>query len=132
MVALERICFGADTWPWVDILAALMLPETVRYIALDVETVVGFVVGDRRRWDQVGWIATVGVHPDYRRQGIGRRLLVKCERGMDVPRIRLTLRPSNSVARTLYESMGYREVDRWKGYYRGGEDGLVMEKILAE
>ena len=109
-----------------------MLPETVRYVAVDVESVVGFVVGDRRRWDQVGWIATIGVHPEYRRKGIGKRLMVKCEQGLDVPRIRLTLRPSNAPARTLYESMGYREVDRWKRYYRGGEDGLVMEKSLGD
>ena len=129
-MALERICFGADTWPWFDILAALMLPETVRYIALEGERVVGFIVGDRRRWDQMGWIATIGVHPEYRRRGIGRRLLLRCEQDLDVPRIRLTFRPSNAVARHLYESLGYREVDRWKRYYRGGEDGLVMEKTL--
>jgi ribosomal protein S18 acetylase RimI-like enzyme len=43
---------------------------------------------------------------------------------------KLTVRISNDNAISLYEQEGYRTVDIWKQYYKDGEDGLVMEKIL--
>ncbi len=41
--------------------------------------VVGFIIGGVSRWEfgipeNVGWIDTIGVDPDYQRQGIARRL----------------------------------------------------------
>jgi len=127
---LEKQCFPDDAWPWVDVLAALTFPETVRLKALVGETPAGFVVGDRRRGEGLGWIATLGVHPGQRRRGIGARLLDRCEIDLGVPRIRLTLRPSNLGARRLYDQAGYQQIDVWRQYYRNGEDGVVMEKLL--
>lgn len=125
---LERLCFKQDAWPWFDIVAVLIFPETVRIKALVGSQIVGFVVGDRRRGAGLGWIASIGVHPDYRRQGIGRMMLDACEDALDMPRIRLTLRQSNEVAMNLYTRTGYAPVDTWKRYYRDGENGIVMEK----
>jgi ribosomal protein S18 acetylase RimI-like enzyme len=127
---LEKLCFPDDSWPWIDVLAALTFPETVRLKALIGETPVGFIVGDRRRSEGLGWIATLGVHPRHRRKGIGARLLDRCEIDLGVPRIRLTLRPSNLGARRLYDQAGYQQIDTWQRYYRNGEDGVVMEKLI--
>ena len=125
---LERICFQRDSWPWIDVLAALTFPQTVRIKAdLDDQTV-GFVIGDRRQRKRIGWVASIGVHPDYRGQGIGKTLLAACEDELGTPRIRLVLRPSNTVAKNLYHHAGYKEVDTWRRYYANGEDGLIMEK----
>ncbi len=129
-MALERACFLDDAWPWLDILAALTFPETVRLKAVLGERVVGFVIGDRRRHAGVGWIASIGVHPELRRLGIGRRLLLACEQELGTPRVRLTLRPSNLGALRLYLACGYVEVDRLERYYRNGEGAIVMEKVL--
>ncbi len=128
---LEKSCFGADAWPWFDILAALTFPETIRLVAEQREVLVGFVIGDRRRHKDMGWIASIGVHPEYRRRGIGRQLLLACERDISTKRLRLSLRPSNRAALELYLSEGYLEVDRWRRYYRDGEDALVMEKLVG-
>jgi ribosomal protein S18 acetylase RimI-like enzyme len=129
IVALEKACFGRDAWPWVDVLAALIFADTVRLKAVAKGQAVGFVIGDRRRRQGVGWIASLGVHPDLRRRGIGRQLLEACERELAMPRIRLTLRRSNTSARRLYEEAGFVEIDVWSRYYLDGEDGVVMEKI---
>jgi ribosomal-protein-alanine N-acetyltransferase len=127
---LEKICFQRDAWPWIDILAALTFPETVRLKAVIGEEVVGFVFGDRRRRLKVGWIASIGVHPDMRRKGIGYLLLEACEKELGTPRVRLALRPSNLGAKQLYLKAGYIEVDQWDRYYANGEDAIIMEKIL--
>lgn len=94
------------------------------------ERTVGFVVGDRRKRRGVGWVATIGVHPDHRRRGVGRALLEACERALGMPVVRLTLRRSNEGARQLYESSGYAIVDRWERYYSDGESATVMEKRI--
>ena len=129
VLALERVCFNEDAWPWIDILGALTFPDTVRLKAELDGRVVGFAVGDLRRREDLGWIATIGVHPDFRRRGIGRRLLLACEEALGTGRIRLTLRLSNLEARQLYERNGYVEIDRLERYYRDGEGAYVMEKV---
>jgi ribosomal protein S18 acetylase RimI-like enzyme len=128
LLHLERICFQRDSWPWIDVLAALTFPQTVRIKAELGDQLVGFVIGDRRRRKGMGWIASIGVHPDHRRRGIGKILLEVCEQELATPKIRLILRPSNTAAKYLYSKAGYREVDLWRRYYANGEDGLVMEK----
>jgi ribosomal protein S18 acetylase RimI-like enzyme len=128
--ALEKICFQRDAWPWMDVLAALTFPETVRIKAIVRGKIVGFVIGDRRRRQRVGWVASIGVHPDMRRKGIGFLLLEACEQELALSHIRLALRPSNLGAKQLYLKAGYVEVDRWRRYYANGEDALIMEKVL--
>ncbi len=127
-MALEKAAFEHDAWPWIDVLAALTFPETTRLKALVGENVVGVAFGDRRRHEDMGWIASIAVHPASRRQGIGWQLLAATEEALGMRRVRLTLRRSNGGARLLYEQAGYVLIDEWPRYYRNGEDGLVMEK----
>jgi len=130
LLSLEKDCFGRDAWPWIDCLAALTFPEIVRLKAVCEDRTIGFVIGDRRRRESLGWIASIGIHPDFRRQGIGRRLLLACEEQLAMPRLRLTLRDSNRNAKSLYQNCGYVEVDVWSQYYADGENGIVMEKTI--
>ncbi len=131
LMALERLWFGRQGWSWLDLLTALALPGAVREKAELGGQLIGFVIGDRRGRGELGWVASICVHPHYRRRGIGRRLLEDCERMIGTRRMRLTLRVSNAGAMELYRTMGYRKVDVWRGYYQDGEDGLVMEKDLS-
>lgn len=75
-------------------------------------------------------INNIAVRPDRRRAGIGRALLrhvleqgqqAKCKVAL------LEVRPSNTAARTMYESAGFRQVGRRRDYYRmEKEDALVL------
>jgi ribosomal-protein-alanine N-acetyltransferase len=127
---LESICFPKDAWPLWDMVGVLTLPNVVRLKALVDEQMVGFVAGDIRRLENVSWIATVGVRPEYRRQGIGRGLLLACETRLDTPVVRLCVRRTNQAAIALYEDLGYYQVNVWSGYYQDREDALVFEKEL--
>lgn len=131
VLALERASFPHDAWPWIDVLAALTFPDTVRLMATWEDTPAGFVIGDLRRREDLGWIATIGVRPDFRRRGIGRSLLRACEEAMGTARVRLTLRESNAGAHQLYLQEGYTQIDVWNRYYRDGEAGIVMEKLMT-
>ncbi len=127
---LEHECFGKDAWPLLDLIAVLTYSEVVRLKAVVDSKMVGFVAGDPRPRDGWAWIATIGVDPAYQRRGIGRTLLRACENELNISRVRLTVRISNSAAITMYEKEGYQTIDIWKGYYHDGEDGMVMEKVL--
>ncbi|MEN6409074.1 MAG: GNAT family N-acetyltransferase [Anaerolineaceae bacterium] len=125
---LEPICFGADAWALWDLVAVLTFPNVVRFKAMGGEQMLGFAAGEIRHSEQVGWITTLCVHPEYRRQGMGRALLTTCEKAMGMPQVRLSVRRSNESAIALYHSLGYFQMGVWERYYYGGEDALVMEK----
>jgi ribosomal-protein-alanine N-acetyltransferase len=127
---LESVCFEKDAWSFLDLVAVLTWSEVVRLKAVIDHEMIGFVAGDPRPAQNIGWIATIGVDPRYRGRGIGTALLRACEQRMSYPRVKLTVRVSNEKAISLYEKEGYRTVEIWKKYYNDGEDGLVMEKIL--
>src|SRR3990172_7113063 len=126
---LESLSFGKDSWPWLELLAALTIPGTIRLKAELNGQAVGFAVGDRRSGNELGWVASLAVHPEHRRRGVARLLLAACEEALGTRRVRLTLRSSNAAAQALYRSAGYPPVDDWRQYYRDGEDGLVMERV---
>ena len=116
---LEKECFGADVWPLWDLIAVLTLPGIVRLKAVIDERMVGFVGGDPKLSQGVGWITTLGVTQAYRRQGIARALLARCEEELGLPVIKLSVRRSNLHAINLYLSAGYRKADVWPMYYVG-------------
>jgi ribosomal-protein-alanine N-acetyltransferase len=125
---IEQACFPKDAWPLLDLLAVLTWPDVIRLKAMEDGKMVGFVAGDPRRSEQLAWIATIGVLPEYQRRGIGRKLLRACEARLEIPRIRLCVRASNVGAIEMYRAEGYIPFDTWKKYYDDGESALVMEK----
>lgn len=78
-------------------------------------------------------VLQVAVEPSRRRRGAGRRLLIAGEAAAiegGAGRCFLEVRAGNRAARALYFAAGYREVGRRVGYYRDGEDALVLERDL--
>jgi ribosomal-protein-alanine N-acetyltransferase len=80
-------------------------------------------------------ITNLAVHPEWRRRGVGHRLLALAmadgiARGVTLAF--LEVRPSNARALALYESLGFQVIGRRSGYYFDtGEDALVMEARLG-
>ncbi len=90
------------------------------------------VVGDIVVWltGAIAHVATLAVHPDYRRRGIGECLLAHAllaciERG--VAEAVLEVREKNLSAQELYLKFGFEVVGIRKGYYNDtGEDAVLM------
>ena len=125
---LEKICFPEDAWPLLDLIAVLSLPNVVRFKAIEAGQMIGFVAGDKKS-SALGWIATIGVLPEYRCQGVAGALLAVCENRLGVSKIRLSVRLGNTNAIRLYEKYGYQRVDIWPNYYQDGTDALIFEKL---
>jgi len=77
-------------------------------------------------------ITNLAVHPDYRQRGIGRYLMQELENQsvtLGAKSMTLEVRPSNSIAKGLYSSMGFFQEGWRRGYYSDtGEDALIMWK----
>lgn len=127
---LEQVSFALDAWPLIEMIGVLSLPSIERWKAVADGELIGFIAADIRRRQGIAWIAMIAVHPDHRGRGIGARLMQTVEKRVDMPRMRLSVRAGNTTALGLYASRGYEQVDVWPRYYVGGEDAIVMEKVL--
>jgi ribosomal-protein-alanine N-acetyltransferase len=73
----------------------------------------------------------------WRGQGLGRHLLLRLLdiiRWSGAERVFLEVRPSNPMAKQLYESVGFQQIGRRPRYYparNGREDAIVMELELT-
>jgi ribosomal-protein-alanine N-acetyltransferase len=126
---LEQVCFPRDAWPMLDLIGVLTMPGVVRLKAVTGERMIGFVAGDMRRVEQVAWIATIGVLPEFRGRGVGSALLRACEERITLPVVRLCVRTDNLGAIHIYERYGYQRKGEWAAYYQDGAPALVMEKV---
>lgn len=111
-------------------------PDSVMLVArsaqLEGRGVIGFFAG----WtvaDEMH-INNIASHPEYRRIGVGRRLIEQAisEGGMrGVSFVLLEVRASNEAAQTLYKKLGFSYVSRRRDYYRSPtEDAFVMRLNL--
>jgi [ribosomal protein S18]-alanine N-acetyltransferase len=93
----------------------------------DSERVLGYVVA----WFVAGEgeISNIAVNPDGWGRGVGRSLLnaaLEEGRRRRAGAVYLEVRESNQRARALYESTGFEEVGRRKGYYRRPVEDAIM------
>ena len=77
-----------------------------------------------------GEIANIAVNPVHQRSGLGGKLLdaaVEAANAAECEAVWLEVRISNEPAQRLYESRGFEQIGRRRGYYRAPvEDALVL------
>ena len=126
---LEKLCFH-DPWSENSIAAELKNSLSLWLVALDGETVVGYVGSQ----SVMGWadMMNLCVSPDYRRQGLGEQLTAELERQLRENRVEcltLEVRVSNAPAIALYEKLGFVQVGKRPRYYeKPREDALILRK----
>jgi N-terminal acetyltransferase B complex catalytic subunit len=94
--------------------------------------VMGKAEGERELWH--GHVTAVTVAPEFRRRGLGRKLMNSLESTsehvFDAYFVDLFVRVSNALAIGMYEAFGYSVYRRVLGYYSGTEDAFDMRKAL--
>ena len=126
---LERECF-ADPWSEQSIASELHNPLSLWLVAQEGQTLLGYV-GSQTCLDETDMM-NVAVHPDFRRQGVARALILALteelkKRGSHC--LTLEVRASNDPAPALYESLGFVLVGTRRNYYHNPkEDALILRK----
>ncbi|MBI4467070.1 MAG: ribosomal protein S18-alanine N-acetyltransferase [Acidobacteria bacterium] len=126
---VQHASAGAGAWELGDYASALADGGIFCLLAEDRvgERVVGFLVG--RTVPGEFEILNLAVKNEYRRQGIGRRLLGEAlarAHGQGARRCWLEVRASNQPARDFYRALGFAESARRQRYYRDPEDDAVV------
>ncbi|HEY8424361.1 MAG TPA: ribosomal protein S18-alanine N-acetyltransferase, partial [Clostridia bacterium] len=124
---LEKECFEQDAWTEQNFLGALESGLSKIFVYQADKKIVGYavltVVFDEAHLDNIA------VSSRYRRQGIGRQLILYILRYLEnigINKITLEVRISNTAAINLYKSLGFVIEGVRKKYYEDLEDAYIM------
>lgn len=132
IVKLEKLCFTSDAWSAEDFEYRIECAEDSGngiFLSLVAENggFCGYIAAASTAGET--YIDSIAVLPEKRRMGCARALLREVERMCLPEKLILEVRESNAAARSLYESEGYRELARRRGYYDfPPEDAIVYVK----
>lgn len=128
---IERSAFP-NAWSREQFERFIPSPCAWSFVATWNRKVVGFLVmfgrfGEAR-------IGNLAVHAAYRRQGIGRALVVEARRvaaEIGLAPVRLEVREGNLAAQLFYRRLGFRATDIAERFYADtGEDAFLMESTV--
>lgn len=129
---LEARCFG-DPWTQKMFIDSLSSKYTQAIGAFCEDRLVGYIM-----WIFAGdcfEILNVATDPDMRRLGIARRMIkllagYAAECGLES--ILLEVRESNTPARSLYDSLGFKAVGVRKNYYKNPVENAILMDLKIE
>ena len=126
---LEKMCFSMP-WSEKSIASELENELSLWVVAVDGDTVAGYV-GSQSVLGETDMM-NIAVAPDYRRQGIGKKLVTELVAQLKAKgnhSLMLEVRSSNEPAKKLYENLGFSQIGLRKNYYRNPkEDALILRK----
>ncbi len=135
IVALDKLCFGG-LWTEDGYLREIESPKSSLFaLSVAKPNAVNYqskIIGICCLWSIVeeAHITLLGIHPDYRGQGLGQLLLCvlfkdALKRGLKWAT--LEVKANNYPAISLYQKVGFKIVGKRKGYYQPtGEDALIL------
>ena len=136
LVSMERVLFADSPWSMGQFKEEFKGVPNTRYFLVATNTddqIVGYaavlVVAAGVEAD----VLTVGVLPEYLRQGIATQFMAELEKwsiSKQAPAMMLEVGTNNLSAITLYEKLGYQKISTREGYYGPGLDAFVMRKEL--
>lgn len=138
LYALDQACFPSGiSYSMAELNYFLVNPRCLCWIAEDREMkLAGFLIVERlrRAGTMRGHIVTIDVCPESRQQGVGTLLMQTAEEQMKregALLLTLEVAVDNPAALAFYARMGFSPTGRIAGYYPGGLDANVMEKVIA-
>lgn len=135
MLALDQLCLGG-LWTKEAYLREIDSPNStlisLRLWERQLEPDQAQIIGMACLWSIVeeAHITLLGVHPEYRRQGLGKLLLLTLLEDAIARQLKwatLEVNENNVAAIGLYQKLGFQVAGKRKGYYQpAGDDALVL------
>ncbi len=130
VLQIERDCYP-HPWSFQQFRQELENPVASLLICEIEDKIVGYIC----YWLIAGemQILNVATAPQLRRKGVAAQLLEQAFKRCvpaDLLSAWLEVRATNQAAITLYQRHGFKQSGARKGYYRDGEDAILMVKVF--
>ena len=132
-----QLMSGSEPWitlgrSYNDALEILQDAAKEVYLAMDGNTVTGFIVL-QMEGAFIGYIQSVGVLVEWRRRGIGSRLLQYAEKRIfkETPNVFICVSAFNHRALELYRRLGYEIIGELKDYIISGHSEILLRKTCG-
>jgi len=143
VIEINRVCLPENYSPYFFLEVykscpeAFIIAERERKVAGYIMCRLEFGFSDVRRFRMVrkGHVVSVAVLPDYRRQGIGKELVLAAMKALELHGAEecfLEVRTANEDAVRLYKNMGFDTARVATHYYHDGADAYVMSIKLPQ
>ncbi len=140
LLAIEQQCFSGDRISPRQMRYMLSHAKAVCWVAEDQNTsgppeLIGYGLCLHPALPRPARLYSLAVLPKWSGQGIANRLcelLIKALVELGYQRLRLEVADTNTAAKGLYQRLGFHSIAKLPGYYDNGDNGVRMERQLAE
>ena len=127
VLELEKACFPEDAYGRSVFIYYLATARDGFILATSREKILGYVIATGRA--RKGLIVSLAVLPEFRRRGIGSKLMNSMLGQLGNRDVFLQVDVNNQDAIAFYRKFGFKESGKvLPSYYRNGNDGIEMVK----
>ena len=132
-------CMMTGSEPWITLqrdydasMQTLTSPGKEVYVAADGRQIIGFIILNMQG-GFIGYIQSIGVAPQWRSRGIGRRLVAYAEERIfrEAPNVFICVSSFNPGAQRFYRSLGYEAIGERKDFVVRGHSEILLRKTIA-
>ena len=95
--------------------------------------IIGFIlvtITKKFELSESGLIYAIGIHPDYQKKGIGKKLIDELKENLLIRKIKsiyLHVKESNNSAIKFYSNLGFKKLELIEKFYSWGESAYRMK-----
>jgi ribosomal-protein-alanine acetyltransferase len=134
IMQIEKASFGNDAWSKSNMKSELLARHTTYLVAEENNTVIGYAGLSKLASSLASDIQTIAVSQSQRNLGVGRKLmesLLNFAREQNAKEVFLEVREDKPEPQKLYDSLGFKVIDRRENYYQpDGVAAIVMRLDL--
>lgn len=132
-----RMMAGSE--PWITLqrdydasVQTLTSPGKEVYVAAGGKEIQGFIILNMQG-SFIGYIQSIGVAPEWRSRGIGRRLIATAEERIfrEAPNVFICVSSFNPGAQRFYRRLGYETIGEIRDFIVRGHSEILLRKTIA-